>query len=287
MRAVTSLLVIRAGRIVYEEYFHGGSRGRSASVASITKSITSYLIGIALAQGLIDSVGVPVVQLLPKFQPPAQSSANRMTIRQLLTMTSGINDDWYQLQPPMLRVLQPPGSVFHYSNEGVGFLVRILIATSQMKLQQFANRYLMNPLGIGDVDLPERWPPLLPDGSGDGAGGLHLTSRELGKLGLLGLRQGCWEGRQVVPAAYVRAAMQKQVKAAASGPTGDDYGYLWWIAEINGHEAPYMAGYGGQYVMVIPDLDLVAIVTADQAIQGDYRAQFRLLSHGVVGAIRD
>ena len=278
---VTSLMVIRHGQIALEQYFHGGSRGQPVPVASITKSVTSYLVGIALDRGLIDSLDQPLIQLLPELAPP-RGRALSITVRQLLTMTSGLSEEWYLEKPLMLRVMTPPGSTFRYSNEAVQFLIRVIAQTSKESVLQFSRATLWKPLDIG-IDQ-SRWPRFEANGNGDGAGGLLLTTRELGKLGLLALRGGCWERHQVVPAAYLNAAMRKQVDGGIPRPDGRGYGFLWWITPGG---VPYMAGYGGQYVVVLADLDIVAVVTArTDAPDPDEVGQFRLISEGVTGAVR-
>jgi len=282
---VTSLMVVRHGQVALEEYFHGGGRGRPVPVASITKSVTSMLVGIALGQGLIDSLNQPLIQLVPKAAPPPGRPSGTITIRQLLTMTSGLSETWYQEKPLQLRIISAPGSTFRYSNEAVQFLIRAIGLASNESVLKFSRDNLWKPLGI---DLDEsRWPKFELNGSGDGAAGLILTTRELGKLGLLTLRDGCWEGRQIVPADYMKQAMQKQVSAggpesAAHGERG--YGFLFWITPEG---IPYMAGQGGQYVVVNTDLDLVTVITArGDAPDADYTGQFKLVSGGVTGAVR-
>ena len=281
MPGVTSLLVVRHGQIAVEEYFHGGSRGQPVPVASITKSVTSYLVGIALERGFIDSLDQPLIQLVPQVAPPAGRPAGKITIRQLLTMTSGLSDVWFQDKPLMLRLMSQPGSTFHYSNEGVQFLIRAISLSSKESVLKFSRAALWKPL---DIDIDEsRWPRFELDGSGDGAAGLLLTARELGKLGLLALRGGCWEGQQLVPAAYLRQAMRKQVDADGPEPGERGYGFLWWITPAG---IPYMAGQGGQFVVVYSDLDLVAVITArGDAPDPDYLGQFQLISLGVTGAV--
>ena len=280
---VTSLMVVRHGKVALEEYYHGGSRGQPVPVASITKSVTSFLVGIAIAQGRIDSVGERLVQLVPQVAPPAGDPASRITVRDLLTMTSGLSEQWYLEKPLRLRVLTAPGTHFRYSNEAVQFLVRALGESTGQNTLKYSRSHLWKPLDIG-VD-ESRWPPFERNGSGDGAAGLLLTTRELAKLGLLALREGCWDGREVVPAGYMRDAMRKEV-AAGSGPEPDGrgYGYLFWITPDG---IPYMAGQGGQFVVMLRDLDIVAVVTARaDAPEPDYPNQFHLVSDGVMAAVQ-
>lgn len=279
---VTSLMVVRHGKVALEEYYHGGSRGQPVPVASITKSVTSFLVGIAIAQGHIDSVGERLAQLVPQVAPPAGDPAGRITVRDLLTMTSGLSEQWYLEKPLRLRVLTAPGTYFRYSNEAVQFLVRALGESTGQSTLKYSRTYLWKPL---DIDVDEtRWPPFERNGSGDGAAGLLLTTRELAKLGLLALRDGCWEGRQVVPAGYLRDAMRKEADASGPEPEGRGYGYLFWITPEG---IPYMAGQGGQFVVVLRELDAVAVITARaDAPEPDYPNQFSLVSAGVGSAVQ-
>ncbi len=278
---VTSILVVRHGQIALEEYFHGGGRNDPAPVASITKSVTSYLVGIALERGLIDSLDQPLIEFVPKVAPP-RGNARAITIRELLTMTSGLSEQWYLEKPEMLRVMTTPGSTFRYSNEAVQFLVRAIAEASGEDLLKFSQPVLWKPLNI-DID-EGRWPRYEIAGSPHGAFGLNLTARELGKLGLLALRHGCWEGKQVVPAAYLQQAMRKQVAASRPEPGDRGYGFLWWITPQG---IPYMAGQGGNYVVVLSDLDMVTVITADPgAPDVDYLGQFQLVTQAITSALK-
>jgi CubicO group peptidase (beta-lactamase class C family) len=281
---VTSIMIVRQGKIAAEAYFHGGSRGQPVAVASITKSVTSMLVGIALGQGLIDSLDQPLIQLLPKAAPPPGRPAGTITIRQLLTMTSGLSETWYQEKPLQLRIVNLPGTTFRYSNEAVQFLIRAIGEAAGKSVLKFSRDNLWKPLGI---DIGEsRWPTFELNGSGNGAFGLNLTTRELGKLGLLALHDGCWDGRQLVPAGYMKDAMRKQVNAG--GPETDEhgergYGFLFWITPQG---IPYMAGQGGQYVVMNAALDLVTVITArGDAPDADYAGQFRLVSGAAAAAV--
>jgi len=278
---VTSIMVVRHGQVALEEYLHGGSRGQPAPVASITKSVTSMLVGIALREGLIDSLNQPLIQLVPKAAPPPGRPSGTITIRQLLTMTSGLSETWWQQQPLQLRIISQPGTTFRYSNEAVQFLIRAIGEASTESVLKYSRANLWKPLGI-DVD-ESRWPKFERNGSGDGAAGLSLTTRELGKLGLLALHDGCWDGEQVVPADYMKEAMRKQVAAGGPEPDGRGYGFLFWITPGG---IPYMAGQGGQYVVIDAEHDIVAVMTArGDAPDPDYVGQFHLVADGVTRAI--
>jgi CubicO group peptidase (beta-lactamase class C family) len=281
IRAVTGLVVVRHGRIVAEKYFHGGSRNEARHVASITKSVTALLAGIALERKLFDSLDQRLVDFVPQWAPAETDPASDIRLRQLLTMTSGLDDDWWRFRPTRLRARERPGTAFHYSNQGVQLVVRALHSAAKQPVPALAREALFAPLGLAVAAEPERWPVVDKFGNADGAGGLLLTARELAKLGLLVLREGCWDGTEVVPAAWMRAATTSQIRTER----GAQYGYLFWITTVAGHLVPHMAGHGGQFVAIVPDLDLVVVLTADRDADGDGSRHFSIIRDDVIPAV--
>jgi len=282
LREVTALVVVRHGRIVVEKYFHGSSRNAAGHVASITKSVTSLLAGIAFERKLFDSLDQRLVDFLPQWAPANTDRAYDMRLRQLLTMTSGLDDDWWRFTPTRLRANAEPGSSFHYSNQGVQLIVRALHSAARQPVPAFAREALFAPIGLAVAAEPDRWPVVDKFGNTDGAGGLLLTARELAKLGLLVLREGCWDGKEVVPAAWVRAATTSQNRTGR----GPSYGYLFWIGRVAGHAVPHMAGHGGQFVAIVPDLDLVVVLTADRDADGNGGQHFSIVRDDVIPAVQ-
>jgi CubicO group peptidase (beta-lactamase class C family) len=296
-----SLLVIRHGELVYERYWHGDAdTGQEAF--SVTKSFTGALVGIALGDHQLKSLHQTVGALLARHLPAgADPRLVKVTVGQLLTMTSGLaGDDPSQGGDVSLmqhlqqsrdwvreilgrKLATAPGATFAYSNASSHLLSAIVAdATGQSPLA-FARARLFNPLGIHTehalvgVDAPKVSPalrqaylraavawPTDPQGYHTGFGGLKLPSRDLAKLGYLYLNGGRWDGVQVIPADYVRAATQPQSHPPHSAPFGG-YGYQWWVAAEHGHPSFLAVGYGGQFVQVIPDLDLVVVITSDGA----------------------
>jgi CubicO group peptidase (beta-lactamase class C family) len=130
-------------------------------------------------------------------------------------------------------------------------------------------------------------------GNSVGAFGLKLTARDMAKLGYLYLQDGRWEGRQIVPRGYVRASTREQVEtySPAGGPAGGPggYGYLWWTREVIGYRAFYAAGSGGQFIYVIPELNLVAVIVSETPGRGeiDTESPDLLLDYDVVAAVKD
>jgi CubicO group peptidase (beta-lactamase class C family) len=302
---VRSVLVVRHGYLVVERYWHGVKAGDGHDVRSVTKSFVSALVGIALRdrqlQGLDQTVGELLADHLPATADPR---LRQVTLKQLLTMTSGLAGDDSSLggddqlfdrilqSPDWVRhilsrqVVSKPGEDFAYSSATSHLLSAIVAdATGQSPLA-FARAKLFGPLGIAAENALEltirHWPPSPaelgafeqatvawprdPQGYHFGGAFLKLPARDLAKFGYLYLNGGRWDGTQVVPADYVAASTRPQ--SYPSGGLGD-YGYQWWVThQTAGHDGFRAQGYGGQVIQVIPDLDLVVVITSDPDQQG-------------------
>lgn len=278
---IHSMLIIRNGNIGLDACFYPFTPGGTVhDVASVTKSITSVLIGIAIDQGLIDNVEQPLLSYFPE-RTIANLDANKekITIENLLTMTSGFccgyqpgekehnemftSEDWVQfvLDLPMAR---GPGQEYAYCSGNSHLLSAILTKATGMSMLDFARKHLFAPLGINEVI----WPPD-PQGITRGWGDLHLHPRDLAKIGYLFLNNGLWEGKQLLSAAWVEKSTQPQVDRAIKTKTfvrpGRDYGYAWHLVS----EGPfsgmyYAAGRGGQSLTVLPEANIVTVITGGE-----------------------
>jgi CubicO group peptidase (beta-lactamase class C family) len=270
---VRSLMVDRAGVTLVEYHRSGVAADDPHYVRSITKSVTATLIGIALGQGLLPGLDVPVQALLPELVEGegAASQAGAVTLSQLLTMTAGFRWDdrtfhrrrWL-MQPDQLRaavqrpVVRPHGALFNYDTPSTHLLSAVLAQHTGGSTARFAQRALFEPLGIASP----RWDH---DTQGNAAGGhgLHLGTADLVKLGRLYLQRGRWNGRQLVPESFIDQATTPRVSSGNSGQ-GAGYGYLWWIRQTPDRRHAFAAlGYGGQVLYVVPSLDLVVAMTSD------------------------
>jgi CubicO group peptidase (beta-lactamase class C family) len=308
-----SVLVVRHGVLVVERYYHGATQASYFNVYSVTKSVTSALIGIALGEHTLGSLEQPVGRLLATHLPPRPDPRLRgVTVEQVLTMTAGLPPDPTDGTPPSLvhatdwvRFLlsqhpaTTPGARFAYSSEGSHLLSAIIADATGQPTLAYAQAKLFAPLGIASdhpfepVYAPRNqatyegagfaW-PTDPQGYHLGYGFLKLTARDLAKFGYLYLRGGTWEGRQVVPAAYVRASTQTQVSTGGTFGPFTGYGYQWWTTTEGGHPAFAAMGLGGQLIEVIPDLDLVVVMTsAEPSTTEDVRAGVD--SHAIIGNV--
>ncbi len=263
--ALTGLVVIRNGAIVSEHYQGDYGQDDPINIRSVTKSVVSTLIGIALERGDLASLEQTIGELIPERIPDdADPAVGQITIRSLLTMTSGLDwnyqTDYERLEasddPLTLTLSQPvvaeQGEVYAYNSGGSHVLGVILEAATGQQLEDYADAVLFGPLGI----QRSRWRET-PQGDAIGGYGLYLTPRDMARLGLLYLPGGRCEGERLLAADYVAEATSYQSDGDPTGGTA--YGYQWWVTEVSGHAAFFALGFGGQYIYVVPDLELIVV----------------------------
>ncbi len=270
---IDGLLITRHGRIVLETSFHPNTPRLRHELHSVTKSVTSTLVGIAVQKGMI-RVDDPVLSYFPG-RTFSNMSADKaaMRVRNLLSMQSGLafqefpltgNDnsharllrsaDWarFTLDLPMAA---RPGSRFNYSDGDMAILSGILSKATGGRISEFAAEELFAPLGITNVDWRRD-----PQGNSLPNDGLFLTPRDQAKIGYLYLRGGMWKGRRILPSSWVQDIVARSVRA--TGWTVPRYGMLWWVDRRGGLFSA--SGTGGQYSIVMPRQDIVAVVNAKQ-----------------------
>ena len=264
-----SLLVSRGGELILERYFHGARAARPANIKSVSKSVLSALVGIAIGKGLLPGVQAPIAPFFPGLAG-ADPQKQRITIEDLLTMRSGLESTsnrnygaWVQ-SPDWVRfvlnrpLLYPPGVQMNYSTGNTHLLSAILTQASGSDTWKFAQDTLARPLGI---TLPA-W-PRDPQGIYFGGNEMLMTPRQMLTFGELYLHRGRANGRQVMPAAWVEASFVPRTRS----PRNDrPYGYGWWMDDLAGRRIYYAWGFGGQYIFVAPDLDLVVVTTSSVAM---------------------
>lgn len=269
---IQSLLVQRDGVLISEEYFRGAPADSLYQVWSVTKSIVSILTGIALARGDLQSLDQTLADFLPPVVDSLPEDKGQISIRNLLTMTCGL--EWHELDgggqygqwvssPDMIQYVldlpweTAPGETFHYHTGCTHLLAVVLAEATGMSALDFAKTFLFGPLGITEAEwwTDER-------GYYTGGMGLHLRPRDMVKIGELFLREGAWEGVQVLPASWVRASTSMHVSTDNASTFGPGYGYLWWVGHGQGREFYFANGYAGQFILVSSDLDLVVVATS-------------------------
>jgi CubicO group peptidase (beta-lactamase class C family) len=269
---VYSLLVVRHGYLVYEKYYQGMDKDSYNPVYSVTKSVMSALTGIALREKLITNTDQKVADFFPEyFTKIDDARKNEITINDTLTMSGGLESidnnyngyfssgDWldYTIKKPLT---DKPGEKFVYNTGLPHFLSGIITKKSKMSTLSFANEFLFSKIGISI----KKW-DMDQTGYYGGGSGLYLTPVDMAKFGYLYLKNGLWDGQQIIPAEWIGKSTKKQIAVDSNV----DYGYLFWIQNMKdkAHNKEYFTyradGAGGQKIVVIPDLDLVVVITAN------------------------
>ena len=285
-----AIVVVRQGAVVAERHLIAPPETLHP-VWSVTKSITSTLMGSAIDDGLLDDVDVKLSDFLPIDLVPEDPIKRLISMEHLLTMTSGLDWsedldwlDWLASEHPALFILERPltslpGTQFNYSSASAHLLSLMLTTSSTERLDEFADRELWEPLGITEWMWDSD-----PQEYSFGGHGVHLRTEDLAKLGLLFLNDGLWSQQEIVPSDWVTQAVEPQFNWGDSfGPLDNlDYGYLWWIADAAGYPVYLAWGWGGQFVFCIPQLDLVIATAADGEVS-TARAEAQEL--GILGVI--
>jgi CubicO group peptidase (beta-lactamase class C family) len=286
-RGITSIVVARQGKLVYEHYFNGGERDALNDVRSASKSVTALLAGAAIDRGLISGVDARVYAFFPDHQPVQHPDPRKQnfTLEDLLTMSSlwecsdenefssgneermYVTENWLQfaLDLPIKGFPSwmpkpkdsPYGRAFSYCTAGAFTAGAIVERAAHKPLQAFAAEVLEQPLGIASV----QW-STSPEGIGMGGGGTRYRSRDLAKLGQLVVDEGRWHGKQVISKAWIQAMTTPHAQAREDA----EYGYFWWRFHfpLKGVDTAVwaMSGNGGNYVFVLPAQQLVAVITS-------------------------
>jgi len=289
---IHSVLIVKNGKLLVEKYYPGqNSEGRPQAFTrdtlhemhSATKSVNSILVGIAIDQHLIRGVDEKISNFFPEYSDLfTNKEKDLIRLKDLLSMTAGLSwDEWthpytdprndaaamagradffrYVLDRPMET---PPGTRFVY-NSGISLMLgEILYKASGLKADQFAGRHLFEPLGITNYYWQKA-----PNGVVNTLGGLSLRPRDMAKIGCLILNGGRWQGKQIVSEKWVAASTRRQVGAGQLPARflADNYGYQWWLGSF--HVAGQVVesfsarGRGGQFIIVFPTLQIVAVFT--------------------------
>jgi CubicO group peptidase (beta-lactamase class C family) len=282
MENLYGLLVVKNGHLIAEGYFNEGAIDRKARLQSVTKSITSALVGIALDQGCLSSVDQKMVEFFPEFAEEIKDPRKKqITIRHLLEMRAGY--PWEETTQELFEILyggfrppylvefplsRDPGSGFEYSNLTSHLLGIIVARACGMDLRSYAEEYLFSPMNVEAGEWIQDW-----EGYYNGHADLHLTARDMAKFGMLYLDDGVFGGRSVIPSSWVGESLQNYSMDAWINKPDENmmgryfrslgYGYQWWSATVGARRIDFAWGHGGQLIVLIDDLDTVLVVTAD------------------------
>jgi CubicO group peptidase (beta-lactamase class C family) len=302
---IHAVLVARGGRMVFERYFRGGDEVKNRRVENVTfdadtlhdvksvsKSVASLALGIAIDRGLIRSVDEPIFSFFPELSDLRTPENEGLRLAHALTMSMGLK--WVEAIPDRnydndevrmqmawdpcryvlgLPVIAPAGQEFLYNTGGLMLVSAIVRKATGRPLDEFARETLFGPLGITGFE----WSRIR--GDSDAGGGLRLRPRDMAKIGQLVLAGGRWNGRQIVSKAWIETSTALKIKATDN----QAYGYLWWLGRSrhNEREVHWVGalGRGGQAIRIVPELDLVVVVTA--GYYQDYSPQAFKLQYGV------
>ncbi|MEX0963487.1 MAG: serine hydrolase [Pseudohongiellaceae bacterium] len=264
-----SLLISRGDELVFEKYYNDRDPSRPANMKSASKSVISALVGIAIDQGLIDSVDVKLSEYFPELRAGNDTTEKQqITIENLLTMQSGLestsnrnygkwvlSDNWVEfvLNQPLVA---EPGTRMLYSTGSTHLLSAILTKASGMSAKQFAQDNLAAPLGFSMSYWPQD-----PQGIYFGGNDMEMTPRQMLQFGRLYLNDGIYGDEQVIPSAWVQESHQPRARSPRG--QGRFYGYGWWLRDLAGMQVPVAWGYGGQLIFVVRELDLVVVATSE------------------------
>jgi CubicO group peptidase (beta-lactamase class C family) len=303
---VHAVLVARAGKLAFERYFRGTEEIHSRRVGSVafdadtlhdvksvSKSVASLAFGIAMDRGLIGSIDQPIFSFFPELSDLRSAEKDRIKLSHVLTMSMGLT--WEEATPATgddnndearmnrardpcrfvlgLAVTDPAGHRFFYNTGALALLSAIMRKATGQPLDEFARANLFEPLGISAVE----WKRV--KGNTDAGGGLRLRPRDMAKIGQLVLAGGRWNDRQIVSRNWTELSTAPQLE----GTDNQSYGYLWWLglSQYKGRKVQWIAalGRGGQSIRIVPQLDLVVVVTA--GYYQDYSASAFQLQYGI------
>ncbi|MBO4753528.1 MAG: serine hydrolase [Bacteroidales bacterium] len=282
-----SIMILKHGEVVFEKWFNGQTAQTPHAMHSVSKTFTATAVGLAINEGKLN-LNDPVVKFFPDKLPAEQSdNLKAMTVRDLLTMTCG-----HDTEPGSLRrdsidwvegflswpVEHKPGEYYLYNSFGTYMLSAIVQKVTGEKVLDYLDTRLFQPLHIARPQWDES-----PQGISCGGWGLFLKTEDMAKMGQLFLQQGKWNGKQIVPAEWLKEMSSYQVPSAPSGTRFEDlekvglnkdnnewvqgYGYQMWICRHNAFRAD---GFAGQYIMVFPDRDAVLVLTTSSSLYQPY-----------------
>ena len=268
--ALHSLLIVRHGYVILDAYFYPYTGETVHDVASVTKSITSSLIGLAFEKGYIRDLNCSVFDFFPELNVTTLAADKKnLTIKDLMTMSTGLNCGYRPGEPELLAMLKSedwaqftfdlpmvakPGTEFAYCSSGMHLLSVIITRTTGMSALDFAREHLFAPLGIKEVIWPSD-----PQGNNHGWGDLQMHPHDMAKIGYLYINRGQWDSYQILSPDWVDKSTQKQISLPSEK---GGYGYGWWISSSQFAGMYEARGRGGQRIVVWPEKDLVVVITA-------------------------
>jgi CubicO group peptidase (beta-lactamase class C family) len=289
LETLYALLVVKNDQLLAEKYFNAGAVDQLSGRQSATKSVTSALVGIALEEGCLSSVDQKMIEFFPESAGQITDARKKqITIRELLQMRAGF--PWEELEPPYFDILfmhdnwqwlphvvdvpltSDPGAEFKYSNLTSHLLGIIVARACHTDLRSFAQEHVFSPIGakVGPWTTD-------PNGYNWGHFEINLTARDMARFGLLYLHRGEYQGKRVISASWVEDSLRRYSEGINftgwfSSKLGHyvrdvGYGYQWWSGRAGAHRFDFAWGHGGQLIVLVHDLNMVVVTTADPLYQ--------------------
>ena len=263
-------VVIKNDSIIFEEYWNGYSADSSSNSFSMAKSWISTLVGIAIKEGKIESINQKACDFLPEF---CEGDNSKITIKHLLTMSSGLDwdEDYHDplgqtaeayfapnLKKQMMRLkaVEPPGETFKYHSSCSQLLAFIVESATGQSVNEYTSEKLWKPMG---AKHPALWNTDTKRGDEKAFCCINSNARDFARLGKLYMNQGNWNGTQLLDSNYVKEATSVSNLLDEDGNKNINYGYQFWIANRKGLDVYYTRGLWGQYVICIPEKDMIIV----------------------------
>lgn len=267
---LTSLVVFHKDAIIKESFFGTGGANVRQNVRSVTKSVISILIGIAIDKGFLTSVEQTLGEFIDPNVYSITPEKSAIKIRDLLTMSSGFEwneltasgyNEWvlsdnqvqYVLNKPLVA---QPGQIFTYNSAGTHLLSYIITKATGISTYEFSLQYLFNPIGVEEVD----W-YIDKQGYCNGGAGLIFTPHDMVKIGQLILNQGIYKGETIISADYVNNSVLSKISTGNTMNFATSYSYCWWLGQKDDIDYIFANGYGGQFIVIVPSLELIVVAT--------------------------
>ena len=274
---IYSVIVIRNDKLVFEEYFNGMDENSANKVHSISKGFTSALTGLALRENYLSNLDQKMMDFFPEYDTLSLDPRKYdITLKHLLTMKAGfdwISDEshWNQYgnSPDWINfainlpLRDNPGDIFNYCCPQSNLMCAILTKATGMSVHDFADQYLCGPLNINI----RRWEKD-PQGYCIGSSGIYISPRDIAKLGYLYLNNGVYNGKQIIPSEWIEESLSNMSDTDFDwGHTVNiKYGYAWLSGEIGGHDVIFVGGYGGQVLILSPDMNMITVFTTNGTV---------------------
>lgn len=272
-----AFLVIQNDSLLFEQYYNGWSENQLSNSFSMAKTFLSIIAGVAISEGKVN-INAPVNSYLPEYINPKDSA---LTVKELLNMTSGMNFDENYGNPigfmakayygndikSLLKGYQlekTPGTEWEYLGGNNLLLSLLLEKALGKKVSEYAQEKIWQPI---HAEYDAQWILDHKEGNEKTFSGLYATARDFAKIGALFLHQGNWNGTQLLDASYVKSSISPVNIPDEKGELITNYGYAWWLATYQGSKVFYMQGILGQYVLCIPDKNLIIVRTGKQRME--------------------